>query len=97
MQKQDYEYFLQNTDQFYKQYGHKHLAIKDQGIHGVYGTFNEALENTLKAEPLVSFLIGRLGSISRCFAAVDSTTLQLYLISSNWGMDPKNPLTRGRV
>jgi hypothetical protein len=57
MQKQDYEYFLQNTDQFYKQYGHKYLAIKDQGILGVYSTFNEALKNTLKGEPLGSFLI----------------------------------------
>jgi hypothetical protein len=57
MQKQDYEYFLQNTDQFYKQYGHKYLAIKDQGIFGVYSTFNETLENTLKTESLGSFLV----------------------------------------
>jgi hypothetical protein len=57
MQKQDYEYFLQNTDQFYKVYGNKYLAIKDQNVIGVYNTFNEALENTLKAEPLGSFLI----------------------------------------
>jgi hypothetical protein len=57
MQSQDYEYFIQNAGQFYDQYGHKYLAVKNQGILGAYDTFNEALKNTLKTEPLGTFLI----------------------------------------
>jgi hypothetical protein len=57
MQKQDYEYFLQNTDKFYKQYGHKYLAIKDRGVLDSYDSFNEAIENTLKTEALGTFII----------------------------------------
>jgi hypothetical protein len=57
MQDQDFEYFLENTDKFYKKYGHKYLAVKNKDILGVYDTFNEALENTLKTEPLGTFLI----------------------------------------
>jgi hypothetical protein len=57
MQRQDYEYFLDNTDRFYKEYGHRFLAIKDQNIIGVYETFNDALENTLQKETPGTFLI----------------------------------------
>jgi hypothetical protein len=57
MRDQDFEYFLKNTEQFYKEYGHKYLAIKDQKIIGVYNTFNEALDKTLQKEPLGTFLI----------------------------------------
>jgi hypothetical protein len=57
MQDQDFEYFLKNTEQFYKEYGHKYLAIKEQKIIGVYDTFNEALDMTLQKESLGTFLI----------------------------------------
>lgn len=57
MQKQDYNYFLDNTAQFYKKYGRRFLAIKNQNVIGVYDTFDEALENTLKKETLGTFLI----------------------------------------
>jgi hypothetical protein len=57
MQDQDFDYFFQNTEQFYKEYGPKYLAIKNQSIIGIYDTFNEALNETLKKEPLGTFLI----------------------------------------
>ncbi|GMO58152.1 MAG: hypothetical protein Ta2A_03510 [Treponemataceae bacterium] len=57
MQAQDFHYFMQNTDKFYKTYGGKFLAIKDSQILGVYETFNSALADTLKKETLGSFLI----------------------------------------
>ena len=57
MQNQDYEYFLQNIDKLYKEYGHKFIAIKDFKILGAYDSFNVALENTLKKEELGTFLI----------------------------------------
>jgi hypothetical protein len=43
MQEQDYEYFLQNTSEFYKKYGHKYLAIKNQCVLGVYNFLYPAM------------------------------------------------------
>jgi hypothetical protein len=57
MQEQDYEYFLENTARFYKEYGQRFLTIKNQNVIGVYDSFNDALDNTLKKEPLGTFLI----------------------------------------
>jgi hypothetical protein len=57
MQDQDFEYFIQNTEQFYKEYGPKYLAVKNLSIIGVYDTFEEALEKTMQREPLGTFLI----------------------------------------
>jgi len=57
MQDQDYEYFLQNTADFYRRYGPKFLAIKNKGVIGVYDDFNDALDKTLKTEQWGTFLI----------------------------------------
>ncbi|MDR1202271.1 MAG: hypothetical protein LBL58_11700 [Tannerellaceae bacterium] len=56
-QDRDFEYFIQNIESFYKQYGHKFLAIKDRNILGVYDSFNAALEETLKQEQIGTFII----------------------------------------
>jgi fibrillarin-like rRNA methylase len=56
-QDQDFEYFIQNIEAFYKQYGHKFLAIKDRNILGAYDSFNTALEETLKQEQIGTFII----------------------------------------
>jgi fibrillarin-like rRNA methylase len=57
MQDRDFEYFLQNMERFFVEYGHKFIVIKNQSILGVYEDFDEALENTLKTEEVGSFLI----------------------------------------
>jgi fibrillarin-like rRNA methylase len=57
MQDQDFEYFIQNMESFYKQYGHKFLSIKDRNILGAYDSFDMALEETLKREPIGTFII----------------------------------------
>ena len=57
MQNQDFEYFFQNMEKFYKKYGQKFVVVKNLGILGVYNTFDEALESTLKTEELGTFLI----------------------------------------
>ena len=57
MQNQDFEYFLENMENFYKTYGQKFVAIKNKNILGVYNTFDEALETTVKTEELGTFLI----------------------------------------
>jgi len=57
MQDQDFDYFLQNMEGLYQTHGHKFVAIKNQTILGIYDTFNDALESTLKTEELGTFLI----------------------------------------
>jgi fibrillarin-like rRNA methylase len=57
MQDQDFGYFIQNMESFYKQYGHKFLAIKNKNILGAYDSFNTALDETLKTEPVGTFII----------------------------------------
>jgi fibrillarin-like rRNA methylase len=57
VQNQDFEFFLQNMEAFYKTYGHKFVAVKNQNILGAYDTFNDALDTTLKTEELGSFLV----------------------------------------
>jgi hypothetical protein len=57
MQKQDYEYFLQNTGQFYKEYGPQYLVIKNKNVIGAYANFDDALGSTMKKESLGTFLI----------------------------------------
>ncbi len=57
MQDKNYQYFLENMESLYKQYGHKFLAIKNQSVIGVYDSFNDALESTLKTEALGTFLV----------------------------------------
>jgi hypothetical protein len=57
MQEQDFEYFIQNTESFYRQYGHKFFAIKNKTILGVYDSFKAALDETLKKEPVGTFII----------------------------------------
>jgi fibrillarin-like rRNA methylase len=57
MQKQDYDFFVQNMELFYQKYGHKFLAIKNKNVIGVYDDFDNALDYTLKKEKAGTFLI----------------------------------------
>jgi hypothetical protein len=57
MQDQDFDFFLQNMEQLYQTHGHKFIAIKNLNILGVYDTFDDALENTIKTEEPGTFLI----------------------------------------
>jgi fibrillarin-like rRNA methylase len=57
VQNQEFQFFLQNMETFYKTYGHKFVAVKNQGILGAYDSFNDALDTTLKTEELGTFLI----------------------------------------
>ena len=54
---EDYIFFEKNMERLYEKYGHKFLAIKGQNVIGVYDTFQEALDVTLKTEKLGTFLI----------------------------------------
>lgn len=53
----DFEYFKENMIDFYNEYGNKFIAIKDKKVLGVYDTFDDAINETLKTEKLGTFLI----------------------------------------
>ena len=59
-QEQDFDYFLKNMAALYKTHGHKFAVIKNKGILGIYETFTEALETTIKTEEYGTFLVQEL-------------------------------------
>ena len=42
--KVDFDFFVKNYDDLYKEYGHKFLAIKDKKVLGAYESVPEAIE-----------------------------------------------------
>ena len=53
----DFDYFLENMEDFYRQYGHKFIALKNKNILGAYDNFMNAYESTLKTEEIGTFII----------------------------------------
>jgi len=53
----DYDYFLENLLSLYAKYGRCFLAIKNQSVIGVYETFRQAYDETLKTEEIGTFII----------------------------------------
>ena len=57
MQKLDFEWFLDNYKNLFEQYGISYLAIKNQKVIGSFNSFAEGVEETLKNEPIGTFII----------------------------------------
>ncbi|GHU85091.1 hypothetical protein AGMMS49941_04300 [Deferribacterales bacterium] len=57
MKNLNYEFFKNNMTSLYAQYGKSFVAIKGQKIIGVYDTFDNAINKTIKTEKLGTFLI----------------------------------------
>lgn len=55
--RNDFHWFLENYDSFYKQYGYKFFAIQNKVVLGVYNGIREALDETSKQYPLGTFII----------------------------------------
>jgi hypothetical protein len=53
----DYDYFKNNLNDLYKQYGHRFLAIKNQQVIGVYNDFDTAYAKTRETEKAGTFII----------------------------------------
>jgi hypothetical protein len=53
----DYEYFINNLAALYKEYGHRFLVIKNEKVISAYNSFDDAFAETIKTEPLGTFLI----------------------------------------
>lgn len=53
----NYEYYTKNLKSLLEKYPNKFIVIKNSLIIGVYDTFEQAYNNTIKTEALGSFLI----------------------------------------
>lgn len=53
----NYSYFISNIDELCEKYENKFLAIKNADVIGVYNSFDEAYNKTIKTEELGTFLI----------------------------------------
>lgn len=53
----DYDYFINNLADLYKEYGHRFLVIKNEQVVGAYNSFDDAFNETTKTEKLGTFLI----------------------------------------
>lgn len=54
--KKDYQYYLDNKDDFNKKYKNKYIIIKDEKIFGIYETLEEAI-NTAKELEAGTYII----------------------------------------
>lgn len=55
--KRDFDYFKSNCNIFYKEYGHKFLAIKNQEVLGAYDSVPEAIKSLSELHELGSYII----------------------------------------
>ena len=57
MQDDDFNWFLENYGELYERYGRSFLAIKDKRVLGVYKSFKEAVDATLRTEEAGTFIV----------------------------------------
>ena len=55
--KDDFNYFIEHYQEFYDEYGHRFIAIKNSEILGVYDTEKEAITDVSKKHPLGTFIV----------------------------------------
>ena len=57
LQDKDFNWFLQNYMELFKEYGKKYLAIKSEVVLGAYDSFAEAVNKTSETEELGTFIV----------------------------------------
>lgn len=57
MQERDFQWFVENREELYKQYGHCFVAIQDNNVLGTYATYSAAVRETEKTHALGSFIV----------------------------------------
>lgn len=55
--RQDFDYFISNYQDLYKQYGHKFLAIKDKKVLGAYDSIPDAITDLSPNYNLGTYII----------------------------------------
>lgn len=55
--KKDFDYFIENYDSLYKEYGHKFLAIKNKHVLGAYNSVPDAINNLSQKYEVGTYII----------------------------------------
>ena len=55
--KNDFDFFIENYQNFYKEYGHKFLAIKDKKVLGAYDSVTETIRDLTPTYEVGSYII----------------------------------------
>ena len=55
--KEDFDFFIPNYHAFYKEYGHKFLAIRDKKILGTYDSVPDAINDLSPSYNLGTYII----------------------------------------
>ena len=57
MLEKEYQWFLENYNALFNQYGHAFLAIKNGAVLGVYQSYAEGVKKTLLSEEPGTFIV----------------------------------------
>ena len=76
MQDTDYQWFLSNCNELFKQFGSTYLAIKNKTVLGNYKTYAEGVLATSKQEEIGTFIIQKCG--------IDESAYTNYISSINF-------------
>ena len=55
--KKDFDFFIENYQNLYKEYGHKFLAIKDKKVLGAYDSVTETISDLTPTYEVGSYII----------------------------------------
>ena len=73
-QKEDFDWFVQNYQSLFEQYGFSYLAIKNCKVIGVYNTYAEGVKETAKTEEPGSYIVqlcsGKESAYTNCIASM---------------------------
>ena len=62
MQSTDFKWFVDNMPALFAKYGPCFVAIKDKTVLGKYSSYNAAVEETARTEPLGTFIVQQCGA-----------------------------------
>ena len=57
MQDEDFEWFIANYNDLFKEYGVSYLAIKNKAVLGVYDSYGDGVIETQKTEEPGTFIV----------------------------------------
>ena len=57
MQDLDFEWFLENYETLFKQYGDSYLVIKDKTVLGSFKTYADGVQKALANEEIGTFIV----------------------------------------
>lgn len=53
----DFQFFLDNYNDFYKKYGHKFIAIRNKEVLGTFDSDLEAIQSLQDVHPIGTFIV----------------------------------------